>query len=294
VFEHYCHSLEAGISEKLEVILPWIPRHGSGEILDVGCGTGMLASHLSSAYPEVKVIAIDRNIEMVRAARRRFASLDAKLVFRPGSALSVSARDAKAVVFSSVLHEVYSDHGYTTCAVLRALESAKSSLGPDGRLIIRDFVSPSDSSTPVWLKHLVSDIVPGHSFCAFMQRKVENEVRTRHFFAYQTSLGRGLEYALRKDFHSLWGSELRECYGFWDLRTARSLLAKAGFKVIYCRLLKSRWLRKHSLSDKIVIADAEGRPMRFPADKVLIVAEPSSASFTDCLSSSDSNPTLHL
>src|SRR5438105_8057034 len=161
MFEDYCASLEAGAAEKWRLIAPWIPHGNSGEIVDIGSGTGKLAAMLSKAHPGRRLIAIDHDARMVSAARRLYGP---GVSFRRGGAARVHSAKAAAVVFSSVLHEVYSNCGDSAEPVFDALRCANESLATDGRVIIRDFVRPRDAMRAVILRHRHEDVVSGHDF----------------------------------------------------------------------------------------------------------------------------------
>ena len=97
-------------------------------VLDVGCGTGRLATALVEEA-RAKVWAIDASPEMVEVARR---SVPAGTGVRQGAADQLPFRDAwfDCVTFSLVLHLV--DRR-------RALAEARRVVGADGRVVISTF-----------------------------------------------------------------------------------------------------------------------------------------------------------
>jgi len=97
MFEEYGASLEAGIVEKWRLIAPWIPHGNSGEIVDIGSGTGKLAAMLSKAHPGRRLIAIDHNAQMVSAARRLHETKGVS--FRRDDAAKVHSANAATVIF---------------------------------------------------------------------------------------------------------------------------------------------------------------------------------------------------
>jgi len=56
-----------------DALLSRLPRQGSGEILDLGCGTGYATHRLCSTFPEREVTAVDVSAGMLALARRRLA-----------------------------------------------------------------------------------------------------------------------------------------------------------------------------------------------------------------------------
>ena len=215
---------------------------------------------------------------MIRSARRRFPSSDQGLSFRIGDARNLDSREVLAIVYSSVLHEVYSNCGKSLDSVIRVLRHAGSALTSGGRVIIREFIRPRNSLRPVYLQHRRTDIVEGHDFVSFSRAKGESDVaddsdRNSHYARYRTTLGEAMEYASKKDFHELWSQESQETYGFWDVPTIGQVMAAAGLRIVYFQLLSCQWRSAHRLQGKIFISDLQHQPLKWPTEKMLLVAE---------------------
>lgn len=276
--ERYCASLHAGTREKERAIAPWIPGHRNGEIVDVGMGTGSLALQLAVKLPRLRVVAVDACPEMLRVARGT-TPRPSNLEFRSGFAEQPQTSRAAAVVFCSVLHEVYSYNGGSLLSVANALKAAYESLVPGGRVIVRDFVRPLDDRRKVILRHWIEDIRQGHDFCAFWRRfwgpvALDGIWGDLSAMRYSTDLGSAYEFIARKDFHRFWCRELRERYGFWDRGEAETLVLDAGFRILHAELMRSEWVERRSLAGKIQLLDAETRaPVAFPTRHLLLVAE---------------------
>lgn len=100
-------------------------------IADLGCGTGDVAEQLAPLVK--KVVAIDREPNMIEAAKKRLARAG-NVIFRIGDLLSVPLRDEEVdmAVIMLVLHHVeHPDDALRACA--RALR-------PGGRLLVVDMV----------------------------------------------------------------------------------------------------------------------------------------------------------
>ncbi len=108
------------------------PRAGD-VIVDVGCGTGSLASMLAGAEPRARVIGVDPDPEVLAIARRKTGAVE-WWVGR-GDALEelLEAGIADTVVSSLVLHQC-------PVPVKRAMLASMSAvLRPGGRLVITDY-----------------------------------------------------------------------------------------------------------------------------------------------------------
>jgi ubiquinone/menaquinone biosynthesis C-methylase UbiE len=119
-----------------ERIAAHVPR--GGRIVDVGAGTGTLAIAIAARRPDVQVIAVDGDPDVLRLARRKPGA--ERVNWRRGLAgeLAFEAASADAVVMSLLLHHLAPD------AKHRALTDAHRALRPDGRLHVADWGSPHD------------------------------------------------------------------------------------------------------------------------------------------------------
>jgi ubiquinone/menaquinone biosynthesis C-methylase UbiE len=104
-------------------------------IVDVGCGTGSLASLLSRVEPQAQIIGVDPDPDVLAVARRKVAADTVQWRVGMGDALveSVGPDAADTVVSSLVLHQ---------CPVpmkRAVLASMFAVLRPGGRLVIADY-----------------------------------------------------------------------------------------------------------------------------------------------------------
>ena len=82
--EEFNRWAEAGRGEGMEhdhlpIVLPVLDRmrfEPDDNVLDLGCGTGWLTRLIAEQLPERRVVGIDISDEMIRHARRNYASLD--------------------------------------------------------------------------------------------------------------------------------------------------------------------------------------------------------------------------
>ena len=100
-------------------------------IVDVGCGTGTLASLLHQAQPEARIIGVDPDPEVLELARRKASGVEWRRGL--GDELASFVDSADVVVSSLVLHQC-------PMPVKRAvLASMFAVLRPGGRLVIADY-----------------------------------------------------------------------------------------------------------------------------------------------------------
>jgi SAM-dependent methyltransferase len=115
-----------------------------GVLVDVGAGTGFIALGAASALPRARVVAVDRQADMVALIRRRASEAGlANLEVVQGDAehLPLPSDSADAVLFSVVLHDLADAAG--------ALAEARRVLRADGRLHVIEFrPGASDQGPP--------------------------------------------------------------------------------------------------------------------------------------------------
>jgi tRNA (cmo5U34)-methyltransferase len=110
-----------------------------GHVLDLGGGTGALASAVLEALPGVRVTVLDVDAEMLGEARRRLRRFGDRVAFREGSFLG-PLPGADAVVASLALHHVHDLP--TKTALYRAIHNT---LSPGGVLLNLDAAVTEDA-----------------------------------------------------------------------------------------------------------------------------------------------------
>lgn len=135
----YYARMESSLGDKVRIL-----EHIRGkDVLDVGCGSGVLSAALrEQGY---NVFGIDTSPESV--ARARAAGIDARLGYADQAADIFGERSFDTVICSSVMHEVFSygDSNQvpgTIASISHTLSGLHRALRSGGRFIIRDGVSP--------------------------------------------------------------------------------------------------------------------------------------------------------
>lgn len=185
-------------------------------------------------------------------------------------------------------------------AVVKALTLARTSLVPQGRIIIRDFLAPDypEKNRPVILKHLISDIktgvlnkVPREINCSNFASDFRNATNKGHssrreisckelrfcdagYRCYETNLETACEFIYRKDYDDSYGAELNERYGFIDKQHIHDLIKNCGLKLMTFKTLSNPWIIETRLRNKIILEDPETKTsIEYPHYQFLVVAE---------------------
>lgn len=114
---HYDEMIATGVEVLAALVAP------DAHVLDLGGGTGALASAVLDGLPDARVTVLDVDSDMLAEARRRLADFDDRVTFQQASFLDALPA-ADAVVASLALHHVHDLE--TKTALYRAIHDALS------------------------------------------------------------------------------------------------------------------------------------------------------------------------
>lgn len=269
-FDSYGAGMDASLGQKLDDLVPWVVP---GLIVDKGCGTGRLLVELSRRFPESAFVGVDLSREFLRrSAENTYAAEDVSFVLGDAADVSVVSGTASTVIFSSIMHEIYSYSGYDQAQVERALASAREELRPGGRLLVRDGVSPGrgqwrlrllDEPTRAAFPRFAAEFKHGQG--APHERVDETTVRLAAHLAN--------EFFCKKDYQRNWHIEVHEEYGVRTVDEWREALARHGFAALAVRAYVNPWLAEHRYRGKVALFDDAGAELPWPATNVVVVGE---------------------
>jgi ubiquinone/menaquinone biosynthesis C-methylase UbiE len=124
---------------KRRLLAQGVPQPGQ-RVLDLGCGSGTLAIIVKAAYPEVDVLGLDADADILGLARRKAEAAGVKVHFDEGFSTELPYEDESFErVFSTLFfhHLTGADKRRTLVEVARVLRSA-------GELHVGDWGPASD------------------------------------------------------------------------------------------------------------------------------------------------------
>ena len=269
-----------------------------GKVADMGMGSGAGSDALAALYPELDVVGVDLDDEMVDRARKTFER--ANLTFRTGDIASeVFAKGSLDGIFnSSVLHHVTSYNGYHYGLAEAALRRQLEQLKEHGVLIVRDFVAAEDG--PVWLDVQADDDrdgsteeptemsdsgllgrfarefrslseAPGFDL-AVAENQAAPEPRPG-FRRYRLCHRHAVEFVLRKDYRRDWHQEVQEEYCYYTQRQFEAVFRRLGLRILASTPIHNPWIVENRFRDKVFFFDSRGRPLDPPPTNYVIVGE---------------------
>lgn len=231
-YDAYGASMDAALEAKIRDIEPWLK---GGLIVDRGCGTGALAKYL--ARKGHKVVGVDLSDSLWKDEPGVIHADIMDPVFADGF--------VNHVILSSVMHEVYSYHGYSRAAVVVCLANSARELKPGGSIIIRDIWSPEEDGARLELEF---DPETYQRFWDFGSRWPESKDNGVTVMQY-TGTRRGLlpmrvavEFLAKKDYVQHWDLELGEVYTALPLSFYNEVAKVLGLAVRKADAIRNDWI----------------------------------------------------
>ncbi len=239
-------------------------------VVDVGSGGGVLLDQLEKRFPGWEITGTDIAENVIEAlSRRRTGEGHAWRVIRHNLVDSPLPFTADTILFSSILHEVYSytefeGSRFNIRAVEAALENARRSLAHGGRLVIRDGVR-CQSGRVGRVRFTAPD---GEAFLANYLRDFKGlrDLR-RPDGSWNPELARqegnvlvGRADLLREALYTYtWGQssyaqEVQEQFGYFTLWDYKRTLQAAGMRVLEARSFTEPGYPEH-LAPKVELLD---------------------------------------
>jgi SAM-dependent methyltransferase len=278
-FDVYRAGMDASMAVKLRDIAPHILPD---QIVDKGCGTGLLLVHLSELFATSRIIGMDLSRELLQTALSKpypggnVAIVRGDIIHQHFPAGSLST-----VIFSSVIHEIYSYNGYDREQVRLTLRNTRTELRVGGRVIIRDGVRPADCL--VWMNCDVESEARFRRFAhdfksisanpgvAFTERLLDGKVW------FLLSLGEANEFLSKKDYLENWAIEVNEEFGVFTLDEWQRELEALSFRILEARGYVNPWILENRYQGRVWLhADGGDRPgevLPFPDTTAVIVGE---------------------
>jgi SAM-dependent methyltransferase len=262
--------MDASLRQKLDDLLPWVLP---GRIVDKGCGTGKLLVELSRSFPTSAFVGVDLSREFLRRCdENTYHAEDVTFVRGDAAEVQLPSGSATTILFSSIMHEIYSYSGYDQAQVERALASAATELAPGGRLLIRDGVSPGPGRWRLRLLHAQTRET-FRRFAVEFKRGKGAQHRWVSEDTVELSAHLANEFLCKKDYLKSWDIEVHEEFGVRTVNEWRDALGRHGFDLLELCSVVNPWIVQHRYEGQVELTDVEGHPIPWPATNVIVAAE---------------------
>lgn len=280
-YERYLRRMTYSMTKSTKGIIPFLAKDGEN-ILDVGCGSGVMLTALENENKKAKLTGIDLNIEAINKL---------KLLNHNWQLYHINFMDLKekgydTIIFSSILHEISSYHSdldkrFTSIPIKEAFDKSNELLTNNGSIILRDGLLVDENNMNNQL--MISFNNPDdyniltrfqHDFKGFNKIDVDNRIYTMGSNLYIVT-----ERFLKEFLYTYtWGEEsynreVKERFGILTKDEWISLLEKAGFNIDYLTLACEEY--EKYLSKKITIMDLNGNKYNYPFMTILVKARKS-------------------
>ncbi len=252
------------------------------EIVDVGSGGGVLLDLLENKYPDKKILGTDISENVIETLTNkkqrenhnwsvmRHNFVEGPLFF---GNKEEEKRKATSIIFSSILHEVYSytdtkDGKFNIDSVKMALSNAYDSLKKGGRIIIRDGIK-TDSNEKLTVTFKTKE---GLDFFKNYVNDFKGLKEIKREFEFKGDSVCGDINFMREFLYTYtWGiqsyaHEVQEQFGYMTMREYKEFFGELGANIIEARQLFEEGYREHLAP--LVELDKE-----FPDSNCIIVVE---------------------
>lgn len=279
--ESYLNDMNSAGDYK-KVILDYIT---GTTVLDIGPGGGVLLDLIEERLPHARPVGIDISSNVIEALEKRKRLEHKAWEVQKGDALNlrdyVKPGSVDTVIFSSILHELYSyietdGSRFNTATVEAALLSAYEVLAPGGRIIIRDGImtEPEDTWRRIrfleddgmeWLSRYASDFKGrAISYEQLADAEVRMPVNDAMEFLYTYTWGaEAYVHEVQEQFGYFTPAQFAECI-------RRTLGPEALIRV------QQHYLQEgyaEALAERIEFMDEDGKAVTLPDSTCLYVIE---------------------
>ena len=254
-------------------------------VVDVGSGGGVLLDRLEKKFPEKEIIGTDISVNVIEALNAKKKKEGHKWnVVVHNFVEGVFEKNADSVIFSSILHEIYSytegEKGrFDLESVKIALKNAYDSLTPGGRIIIRDGIkTDSEEICRIRFKSVEGlDFFDNYKKDFKGLRDIPEEKKITEENRETLTVAGDINFLREFMYTYTWGKqsyahEVQEQFGYLTLREYVDYLESIGAKITVAReFLEGGY--PDNLSKYLDFLDEKGEPRDYPNSNCIIVAE---------------------
>ncbi len=274
----YLERMSNSMKHSTKGLIPILAFTGNN-ILDVGCGSGIVMSEIEKINPKAKITGLDLNFDAILKLKQQHNNWN--LIHEDFMKLNGYKFDT--IIFSSILHEISSycednNKRFTEIPIKEAFEKSYDLLDNNGSVIVRDglltdeehkdnkliisFNNPEDN---IWLYRFQYD------FRGFDNLDINTKIIDLGHYKYMVSEGFLKEFLCTYTWgEASYPREVNERFGILTKNTWLELLNETGFKIE--KVIESKEEYQKYLSKKIIVKDEHLNDWEYPNMSILIKA----------------------
>lgn len=277
-YQLYLQRMSDSVKHSTKGFIPMLASEANN-ILDVGCGSGVLMSALEYERPKAKITGLDLNIEAITKLREMHNNWH--LIH--DDFMNLDNQKYDTIIFSSILHEISSynanlDKRFTEIPIKEAFLKSYDLLDDNGVIILRDGILTDDSKKnhklvisfneekdSMWLYRFRND------FKGFSKTDINTNIYGLDSNKFLVSEGFLKEFL----YTYTWGPEsypreINERFGILTKDTWLRLLKEAGFSIE--TVIEAKEEYEKYLKDKIIISEEDNSNYEYPNMTILVKA----------------------
>ena len=277
-YQRYLKRMTESMKCSTKGLIPSLAKD-SNNILDVGCGSGVMLKALEEENPKAILTGLDLNVDAIK-------SLEANSNWKLYHMDFMDLKDVKfdAIIFSSILHEISSYNSdlnkrFTEIPILEAFKKSNELLEDNGSVIVRDgllsskedrnnkrIITFTNTNESIWLYKFQND------FRGFDNLDIDTKILQIEDNKYLVSEGFLKEFLCTYT----WGPEsypreINERFGILTKEEWITLLEETGFTIE--EIIESKEEYEKYLSSKITITNEDGSSYEYPNMSIIVKAQ---------------------
>ena len=288
-YQQYLEAMDKISIEKIASASVFFEPKPGNTIVDMGMASGASSAILATLFPQIQIIGVDINPQMVEIATSRFQMPNLSFRIDDGEKLSGFEPESVNGFFNcSSIHHITSYNNYDNNHAINTIKRQHELLKDKGILIIRDFVKPKGEEVILELsttekKDRPNDVElflrfaqtarslasPGERGFPFKTiRQINSDVQR-----FQLFLPDATEFIRRKDYYANWDIELQEEYGYFTQEEFENCFRNIGLRIILSSPIYNQWIINNRYKNQFRIFDLSGKEIGFPPTNYLIAGE---------------------
>ena len=288
-YHQYLEAMDAISIEKIASASVFFEPKPGNTIVDVGMASGTSSAILAKLFPQIQIIGVDINPQMVEIATSRYRMPNLSFRIDDGEVLSGFESESVNGFFNcSSIHHITSYNNYDNNHAINTIKRQSELLRDKGILVIRDFVKPREEEVILELstadkKDRPDDVelflhfawtarslaAQGERGFPFKMLKPNNPGTQR----FQLFLSDATEFIRRKDYYSNWDIELQEEYGYFTQEEFENCFHQMGLRIILSSPIYNQWIINNRYKNQFHLFDLSGNEIGFPPTNYLIAGE---------------------